>query len=266
MNPQPDPNWETQVHSVARAFSYPPTPNLASEVQRHLSRTAGKGSRSPVLRPLWAALLVLALLLAGLLASPPTRAAILEWLQIGAVRVWLVEPTATPVPARSTAAPTPRATPGPTATLLPSLLNLDGETSLAAAQAQVDFPIRLPSYPANLGAPDKVFLQNLGDAAVILVWLDKTDGRRVRMSLHLIGPNSWVIRKSQPKVIRTSEVNGQKALWTEGPYLLSKRYGDLSEMRLLQGHVLIWSEATITYRLESDLPLAEAVQVAESLR
>ena len=57
-----------------------------------------------------------------------------------------------------------------------------------------------------------------------------------------------------------------QAAWTEGPYLLNKRYGDVAEMRLLQGHVLIWVEETVTYRLESDLPLAEAVQVAESLR
>jgi hypothetical protein len=35
---------------------------------------------------------------------------------------------------------------------------------------------------------------------------------------------------------------------------------------LIEGHVLIWTEGEITYRLETDMPLEEAVRVAESLR
>lgn len=266
MNPPPDPRWEERAHTLARGFTYPPTPDIAGAVQQHLSLPDDSRIRNPLLRPVWTVLLVLALLLAGLLISSPMRAAILEWLQIGAVRIWLVEPTATPALLQATDVATPVRVLTREPTLLPSLLNLDGETTLASAQAQVNFPIQLPTYPADLGPPDQVFLQKLGDAAVILVWLDQTNLSQVRMSLHLIGPNSWAIGKSQPKIIATAVVNGQQALWTEGPYLLSKRYGDVAEMRLLQGHVLIWVEETVTYRLESDLPLAEAVQVAESLR
>lgn len=257
MNPQPDPRWEERVQTVARSFAYPPTPDIADAVQSRLLVQAGAIVRGPGLRPVWVTLIALALLLAGLFATPPIRAAILQWLQIGAVRIWLVEPTPTPAP--------PQVTAVATATRIPSLLNLDGETTLAKAQAQLHFPIRLPSYPADLGPPDKVFLQNLGDAAVILVWLDKIDPSQVRMSLHLIGPNSWAIHKIEPKVVDTTAVNGEAAAWTEGPYLLSKQSGDLAEMRLVEGHVLIWQEESVTYRLESELSLAEAVQVAQSL-
>jgi hypothetical protein len=61
-------------------------------------------------------------------------------------------------------------------------------------------------------------------------------------------------------------VRGQRALWTEGPYLIQQRDGDYSIRRLIDGHVLIWQEGEITYRLETGAPLDEAVKIAESLR
>jgi hypothetical protein len=37
-------------------------------------------------------------------------------------------------------------------------------------------------------------------------------------------------------------------------------------MRLIDGHVLIWTDGNLTYRLETDLSLEEALKVAESLQ
>jgi hypothetical protein len=34
----------------------------------------------------------------------------------------------------------------------------------------------------------------------------------------------------------------------------------------VDGHVLIWTEGAITYRLETALPESEAIRIAESLR
>jgi hypothetical protein len=34
---------------------------------------------------------------------------------------------------------------------------------------------------------------------------------------------------------------------------------------LIDGHVLIWAEDNLSYRLESDLPLEEAIRIAESI-
>jgi hypothetical protein len=69
-------------------------------------------------------------------------------------------------------------------------------------------------------------------------------------------------------VVEETTVNGRPALWTEGPYLLQFRrdgHTVTEVQRLVEGHVLIWAEGEITYRLESDLPLEEAVRIAESL-
>ena len=113
MKPPSELRWEERVQSVARTFVYPPTPDLAGTVQRHLTEQRATVGSSRWLRPAWAIGLAVVILLVGLLAVPPVRAALRQWLQIGAVRIWLVEPTPT-APALGPAhsdAPTPRPTP-----------------------------------------------------------------------------------------------------------------------------------------------------------
>lgn len=260
-----DPRWEEQLQTIAHTFPYPPTPDLAGAVQRHL--TQQPSGRWPItvssrfLRPAWVALLALLLLLAGLLAVPPVRAALQEWLQIGAVRIWLVEPTATPTLQPKT--PTPRPPPTPIA----SLFDLAGATTLADAQKKAGFPLRLPSYPTTLGQPDGVFYQEIGGPAVILVWVDPVQPQRAKLSLHILGPNTFVEKGNATRLAATT-VNGKSAYWTEGPYMLVYRRGsgtDFDIRRLVAGHVLIWTEGELTYRLETDDSMAEAVRIAESL-
>jgi hypothetical protein len=118
----------------------------------------------------------------------------------------------------------------------------------------------------DLGEPDLVFLQNQNGDVVILVWLDPDEPERVRLSLHLLGPHTWGVEKFQPQAVAETSVNGQSAVWTTGPYPLIFRNGDLDSRRLLEGHVLIWSDSLITYRLETDLSLDEAVHIAESIQ
>jgi hypothetical protein len=254
-----EPHWEDRVQRVARTFVYPPTPDLVDAVQRRLIERRSAPDTFRRLRPAWAIGLAVVLLLAGLLTVPPVRAAIREWLQIGAVRIWLVEPT----PTASSLAPAPPTIPTP----LTSLFDLAGATTLADAQSKATFPLRLPTYPADLGDPDGVFFQELGGDAVIFVWLDAAQPARARLSLHILGPNTFAEKGNSTRLEQTT-VNGQPAFWTEGPYMLAYRRGtaaDLDMRRLIEGHVLIWREGDLTYRLETDLPLPEAARVAESL-
>ena len=121
------------------------------------------------------------------------------------------------------------------------------------------------------GAPAGVFVQGLDGAAVVLVWLDPADPARVRLSLHLLAAPTIaeklifsVQKEGVPGLIAT-DVGGLTAVWTTGPYVLHTQSGALHEYRLIDGHVLIWSDGRLTYRLETDLPLAEAQRIAESL-
>ncbi len=243
-------NLAELLRAEARSFPYPPTPDLAARLGRHAARRAPAAR----LRRLAPIALVAALALATLLAVPEVRAAALRLLQVGAVRV-RVEPA--PPPALP--APTPN-------------LGLSGATSLDEAARRVPFPIRLPAYPEGLGPPDQVFLQDLGGAAIVLVWLDPAEPGRPLLSLHTLGTGvlaQKIISGSELERIAEVEVGGATALWVRGAHLLQVgRAGEveLAPVRIVEGNTLIWAADGLTYRLESELPLDEALRVAESLR
>lgn len=249
--------WTEAVLRPATDFPYPPTPDLAEAERKRIRELTPAAKRHPDRRLVWAALAAIALLLATLLTVPTTRAALLEWIQVGAIRIWLIEPTPTFV--------VPTRTPSPPNIDLNLLQSLGGETTLAAAQAQVAFTLRSPTYPADLGPPDRVYLQDLEGDAVVLVWLVADDPAQVRLTLHMLTSNvtAW---KMQPTIEGGGYVHGQPALWLRGPYVVVRRDGNWDTMRLVQGHVLLWTEDEITYRLEGNLPLEEAIRVAESLK
>ncbi len=213
----------------------------------------------------------LLLLFGGLAATPEARARILAFLRIGSIEI--VVPTATPALATApSVAATEQATTRPAAspTPLSSRLNLNGQTTLDDARKRVDFPIRLPTYPPDLGTPDGVYLQDLGGSAVILVWLEPGSSTRVKMSLHQLTEDAFARKQAPREFIQETSVDGNRAAWVRGPHFLEfKTPGggfDMRERRLVPGNVLIWEENEITYRLETELPLEEAVRVAESLR
>jgi hypothetical protein len=99
----------------------------------------------------------------------------------------------------------------------------------------------------------------------ILVWIDPQQPDQVLMSLHMIPPGSWAIDKMSPVEIEETTVNGKRAVWAVGPYPLRFSNGNLDFVRLIDGHVLIWTDGEVTYRLETSLDLEEAIKVAESL-
>jgi hypothetical protein len=262
-------DFETQVRSIARTLRYPPTPDVAGSVMPRLRPVTGPRLFS---RP-WAwSLVTVLILLSSLLLIPPARAAILEFIQIGIVRIF---PRATelPVEAPPTEMPQPLAPVTATpymnaAPLLDDLGRFAGERTLPEAQslASSSYPIRLPAYPTDLGAPDRVFVQQADGVIVIMVWLDPGQPDRMLMSLHSIPTGSWMIRKFEPRVIEKTRVNNQPAVWAVGPYPILLSNGESDYVRLIDGHVLIWEMGEITYRLESNLSLEEAIKVAESLQ
>lgn len=271
-NPQPgaeneDTIWEAAIRQHAAAFAYPATPDIAAQVARALDGNPGR--RNVHLRPVWAFLLIILAILVGLLLAPTTRAAIVDFLQIGAVRIQLVQPTATPVPTANISKPT-AAPATATPRFLRSWLDLTGEASLKEAREQLSIPLRLPTYPADLGEPDHVFVQKVGGSGsfVLLIWLEPGQSEQPRLTLMQMEPNAFVT-KGEPLKISETAVHGNQALWTLGPYGLIYKSEGTQFVRLIEGPVLIWTEVVagqeITYRLESALSMAEAVRVAESL-
>ena len=257
--------FEEQLHSLAKGLDYPRTPNVTDAVMGRLRAPAPPRFLS---RRLAWSLTVLLVLCSSLMLIPSVRAAVIEFIQIGVVRIFRAEPTPFTPPNQelpSTIVPI-TATPAPTLQpLMPILEALAGEMTLEEAQQAVHYPILLPSYPPDLGQPDYVFVQDADGAMIILVWMKSQQPDRVWMSLHLIPTGSWAITKMGPTIIKETTVNGQSAIWAVGPYPLQFSNGKLDFVRLINGHVLIWTGGEITYRLETDLSLEEALKIAESL-
>jgi hypothetical protein len=262
--------FEKRLISISKGFDYPRTPNIAGLVTTRL--------RPPprprfIIRRLAWSLTLLLVLFSSLMLIPPARAAIIEFIQIGIVRIFRTTSTPSPTPFEgtpSTLIPSTKVpvtgTPAPTSRpLIPMLESLAGKMNLEEAQQAVDYPILLPSYPSDIGPPDRIFVQNVEGEMAILVWVDPQQTERVLMSLHFIPAGSWAIDKANPVTIQETSVNSERAIWTVGPYPLKMYSGDIEFVRLINGHVLIWAEGDITYRLETDLPLEEAIKIAESL-
>jgi hypothetical protein len=268
--------FEKQMLSIAKGLDYPRTPDVAGSVMTELGPSPspqggvrGKGGLRFISRRLVWSLTIILILFSSLMLIPPARAAIIEFIQIGVVRIFRAEPTPLAPPNQeipSTEVPV-TATPVPTSQpLIPILEKLAGEMTLEEAQKAVNYPILLPSYPADLGQPDRVFVQEAEGKMTILVWIDPLKPSQVLMSLHLIPAGSWAIDKFDPALVQETRVNGQRAIWAVGPYPLRLRNSDLQYMRLIEGHVLIWTDGDLTYRLETESSVEDAIKVAESLK
>jgi hypothetical protein len=250
MNNKAIAHLESRLTAAAGSMVYPLTPDLAVRFLRRKTRR----QRRPQLA--WA-IAILFVALVSLLAVPEVRARLAEFLQIGAVRILLPQPTET---ARAGAATrTPTRVP---AEIITSVLELDGEMTLESARASVDFPINLPTYPGDLGEPDHVFVQTLPDGSyVVLAWED--DFGEVELALYVIGEGVR-LEKGIPGIIEAVEVGDVLGIVSSGEYLLSVD-GFQQPVKLVRGPVLIWVKEGITYRLEAELDVKELIQIAESI-
>ena len=241
---------EKRLQETARSYEYPPTPDIAHRAAGRLAlpRPARPG---PGRRYVWGTALILAVLLIAMLAVPPVRAAVLEFIQVGAMRIFFA-------PASTTVSPL---------TVIPSLLDLAGATTLSEAQEKASFPILLPSYPPDLGEPDRVFVQRVGGPVVILIWTEPGPPEQIRLSLMLLGQGAFA-SKGAPPVVEQTTVNDTEALWMRGShFLLLYLEGSVEPTPVaVEGNVLVWEDGEVTYRIESNLPLEEALRIAESLR
>lgn len=257
--PPDDPDgW---VRNVASHLPYPPAPNIARRVLQHLPdqdgvRVPGRPRRR---NRRWIPVVAVAVvILLALLATPRVRAELGQLLRIGRIRIMLTTPS--PVPS-------PQLTPSPQPTSIPDpLLDITGATTLQQAHAAV--PFLMPSYPPQIGPPQRVFLQDFGGPVAVLVWL-QPESKASRFSLHVLGP-AVIAEKllSMTSTITATTIDGHPAAWVQGPHMINfyrtTSGGNSQQGRSVTGNVLIWERDGLTYRLEGDLTFAEALRIATS--
>jgi hypothetical protein len=90
-----DAEFDARVASLAKDLVYPAAPNIAAKFRQPQPSLYRRQVRNPA----WSLVAVLAfvLLCVTLLASP-VRAQVVEWLRIGAVRIFFNDPALTPIP------------------------------------------------------------------------------------------------------------------------------------------------------------------------
>lgn len=220
------PELERALRELGRELDWPVEPSLAGAVAARL-RAQPAPRRFP-LRPLAIAFAAVVAAFAVALAVPPARSAILDFFGIGAVTVERVE-TLPDLPAA-------RVAPGMPVTL---------------EEAREGVPFELfvpPDY-------DAVYLDRVANM-VTFVWPD-------RLLSELPG-DEFVLKKVLGSETRTEfvQVDDADGVWIEGaPHGLFLPGGEAR----LAGNVLIWVRDGVTFRLEGDLSLERALEIAGTL-
>jgi hypothetical protein len=182
-----------------------------------------------------------AALLAGLTLSPAVRAAMGDVLRFAGVDVTWGQPDA------------PRTPTSP----LPSVVLTD----LATARAVADFQVGVPTA---LGQPDQVAVADRGRVVSLLY----DDGATPIRLDQFDGTLEPVFVKESLDVVLVP-VAGGEGLWFDKPHdvVYVTRAGEVfEESARLTGQTLIWeSEAGVTLRLEGELTLDEALEIADSV-
>lgn len=229
--------WEMRVQKTSRHFEFPKTPRIADAVQKEL-----RPKPAYILRP--AAALLLLLLLGILFSVPQIRASVLDYIQLGAGN-FLMVPDMTPFP-----------------TLAVAQLDAGIEMSLEEAEAIVDYPLNPPS---ELGRPAVVYLQEARLPMVILVWYEPEGFTASRILLYVIDSRDTFF-KFAPDEPENLTIHGRQAFWFTGPHLLE--FIEVSSQHLsrqVEGNVLVWEVNNLTYRLEGEMSVEEALRIAESV-
>ena len=218
---------DVALRELGRHVEFPPTPDLASAVRGRLERP--RWSR----RPLAVALAVLVVGVGAVLAVPPARTAVLDWLGLRGVSIVRVDELP-PTPATE---------------------RLDLGQKITLEQAP-------PWFVVPDDEPDSVYMEN---DRVSLLWGTPD---RVRLLLTEFQGMAFIEKlvETDTRVDRVT-VNGQPGAWIEEPHVVFFR--DLrGRMRQstgrLAGKTLLWQHGEVTLRLEGDLSKEEALRIART--
>lgn len=253
---------ESALRSLAGDVSYPETPAIASRAAQELRRSQGESGRASRSRPRWqivvaGAAAVASVVVATMAISPTARRAVAGWLGVDGVRITFDERAEdTPVGDDD--------------------LYLGTRVSARRAEAATSFDVTVPQA---LGEPDAYYLMRyIKGGEVSLVW---RPGPGLPESAHtgvgailteFIGetaPETLKKGAGSGTSITSVAVNGRPGLFIEGTPHLIVRAPSGDERVLsprLAGNTLLWDAGDVTYRLEADIDLDRALEIAASLR
>ncbi|MCA2214176.1 hypothetical protein [Jidongwangia harbinensis] len=244
MSERPDDDLAGELRALGARLDVPEPVDQRSAVRARLARPVRRRHRTR-----WWTASAVAAILGTVAAVAPARAAVVDAVE-GLLRVTGIEVRRGPVPDDLPSGPSP----------LPSLRS----TGLVEARRIALFPVLVP---AALGAPDQVLPadpdRNGAPRVVTLTYR----GGAVRLD-QFDGAPAPAYFKSAPAAHWTTVRDGP-AIWLPGPHpvtYVDRDRVERTETARLAAPTLVWSAGGVTYRLEGLPTLAEAQEVAVSLR
>src|SRR5215831_8824456 len=245
---------DLELRELGRELAFPPTPDLAAKVRAKLEAAPRSSPRTRLLRPsrrtIAIALAVVAVAVGIAFAVPPARTAILRVFGVGGVRIRLVDK----LPER----------------------RLDGArifgtpVTLAEARRRLDFSLEVPSVD-GFDTPDHVYVSRALPGGVVFLVYGSVQRPRALLTAFTTSGFPYAEKSAGPgTTYRPVRVDGQPAAWLAGAphqFAFRDRGGVFHTGTLrLATNTLLWRIEYVTYRLEGDLSLDQAVRIAESLR
>jgi hypothetical protein len=237
---------ERELQGLAAAVDWPAAPDVSSTVSTLIADARPR--RAPRRRRLALALAVVLAALLAVLAVPPARTAIFDWIGIGSARIVRVDEL-------PSLAPTP------------GLSILGQRATLDEARRRAGFPFVDP--PDDERAPDEIRVAP--GMRVTYVW---RDGDRVRLLATQFpgdATDPGLIKKfvSSGTRIDLVYVDGYRALWLEGgPHavlFVAPDGGVRDDLGWLAGNTLLVAANGLTLRIEAQIDRKEAIELARDL-
>jgi hypothetical protein len=243
------PELELALVELGGSIDFPPTPDLTSRVRERIAaERPPRRSFLPARRTLAIALAVAAVAIGALMAVPGTRAAILEFFGVRGVAIEHVETLPT-VPKNVD-------------------LNLGERVTLEEARELAGFDVLLPE---KLGEPDEVWFSDSPPGGMVsFVYGSSEEPRALLTQFRATFEDTFLKKLEANTNVQHVGVNDEPGVYLSGPphvfgYVDSRGQYREETMRLV-GNVLLWEQRPLTLRLEADLPLMEALEIARSTR
>lgn len=269
VRPSTTQDLEARLADLAGAIDFPPTPDLATAVRSRL--VAGAPRPLLIRRSMWRSVLLaagLALVAAGGVLAVRVGLDLLH-IRFGPV------PTVMP-----SASPSSRVGPSPASSGLPgSSLGLGQAATLEDAEATASFAVLVPT---SLGRPDVVYVGGPALREQVAFVYAPSDTLPPSGLLSgaglLITQNRGEIDQGLASklldahlaTVEQVEVNGASGVWIAGqPHIfwyLAPDGGPIQESRRYVGDTLAWEVDGVLYRIEGDITLEHALEVAASMR
>jgi hypothetical protein len=236
---------ERELRGLSAGVDWPEPPDVAGDVA---SRIADSRPLTVMRRRLALSVAVVLAALLAVLAVPPARTAVFDWLGIGGARIVRVDELPSLAP-----------TPG---------LEILGEpATLEEARTRAGFPFAEP--PDDERRPDQILVAS--GMRVTYVW---RDGQRVRLLVTQFpgsATDPGLVKKfvSSATRVEVLDIDGHRAIWLEGgPHAVLFVTPDgvvRDDQGWLAGNTLLVDVGGVSVRIEAAIDREDAIEIARSL-